>query len=61
MYAIESKDGIHFFQDQKELTLKEGFEYLNKIYSNEPAETKRIIDNLKKKYARPPKSKGVYK
>jgi hypothetical protein len=50
MYAIEDKDGIHFFRGQKELTLKEGFEYLNKIYSNEPAETKRIIDELKKKY-----------
>lgn len=61
MYAIEDKDGIHFFRGQKELTLKEGFEYLNKIYPNETAETKRIIDNLKKKYARPPGSKGVYK
>lgn len=50
MVVIEDKETIQFFHRGNELTIKQGFSYLDKIYSNEPPETRRIIDRLKKRY-----------
>ena len=50
MVVIEDKGTIQFFHKGKELTIKQGFTYLDKIYPNEPPETRKVIDRLKKRY-----------
>ena len=50
MILIEDNGHLSFTHHGRELTLKQGFNYLDKIYANEPIEVKRIIDNLKQKY-----------
>ena len=50
MVVIEDKGTIQFSHKGKELTTKLGFTYLDKIYSNEPPEVKKVIDRLKKRY-----------
>lgn len=50
MYAIEDNGKIYFYDGERELSLKEGFDHLECIYPYEPAETKRIIDELKSRY-----------
>lgn len=52
MIAIVSDDGksISFSHKGKELTLREGFRRLDEIYSNEPQEVKKRIDELKKRF-----------
>ena len=52
MVVIEDKDTIHFSQGERELTLKEGFARLNKLYQGEPSEVRAVIDRLKRKYER---------
>ena len=50
MILIEDNGHISFSHHGRELTLKQGFNYLDKIYGNEPQEVKRVIDRLKEKY-----------
>lgn len=50
MIVIEDKGRIKFFDKDKELTLYEGFKWLESIYHNEPLENRKIIDQLKEKY-----------
>ena len=50
MHAIEDNGKLRFFEGKKELTLREGFRRLDRIYGTEPQETKRVIDRLKEKY-----------
>lgn len=50
MIVIESDNDIHFFCGETEIDKASGFNYFDKIYQNEPPETKRIIDRLKKRY-----------
>lgn len=50
MVVIEDKGKLSFSHHGRALTLKQGFNYLDKIYGNEPQEVKKIIDNLKEKY-----------
>lgn len=52
MIVIEDGGKLQFFEGKKELTLREGFQRLEVIYSNEPQETKKIIDRLKEQYYR---------
>lgn len=47
---IEDEDKIRFIQGERELSLKEGFARLERIYKSEPAETRAVIDRLKRKY-----------
>ena len=50
MILIEDNGHISFSHHGRELTLKQGFNYLDKIYGNEPQEVKKVIDRLKEKY-----------
>lgn len=50
MILIEDKGKLTFTHKGKSLTIKQGFNYLDKIYGNEPQEVKKIIDQLKEKY-----------
>ena len=50
MHVIEDDGELRFFEGKEELTLREGFQRLDRIYGTEPQETKRIIDRLKEKY-----------
>lgn len=50
MIVIEDRSQLRFYEGRTELTLREGFERLDRIYGNEPQETKRVIDRLKEKY-----------
>lgn len=50
MVLIEDKGKITFTHHGRALTLRQGFNYLDKIYHNEPVEVRRIIDRLKQKY-----------
>ena len=50
MILIEDKGKLVFTHHGRELTIKQGFTYLDKIYGNEPQEVKKIIDQLKEKY-----------
>lgn len=50
MILIEDKGHIEFTHYGRKLTIKQGFNYLDKIYGNEPQEVKKIIDQLKEKY-----------
>jgi hypothetical protein len=50
MVVIEDKGTLKFTQGEKELSLKEGFARLEHIYKSEPAETRAVIDRLKRKY-----------
>ena len=52
MIVIEENNTIHFYRGQTEVSKADGFTYLDKIYSNEPPEVKKVINNLKKKYLR---------
>ena len=52
MIVIENEGKLQFFEGKQELTLREGFQRLEVIYSNEPQETKKIIDRLKEQYYR---------
>jgi hypothetical protein len=50
MVAIEDNGTIQFSHKGKELTMRQGFNYLDKIYANEPPETRKVIDRLKERY-----------
>ena len=50
MIVIEDRSQLRFYEGKTELTLREGFERLDRIYGNEPQETKRVIDRLREKY-----------
>ena len=52
MHVIEDEGKLRFFEGKKELTRREGFRRLDRIYGNEPQEVKRIINRLKEKYGR---------
>lgn len=50
MIVIEEDNNLKFFRGEVEISKADGFAYFDKIYQNEPPETKRIIDQLKKRY-----------
>lgn len=50
MIVIEDKGRLKFIDKDKELTIREGFKRLDELYSNEPQETRKIINRLKEKY-----------
>jgi len=52
MHVIEDEGRLRFFEGKKELTPREGFGRLERIYGNEPQEVKRIINRLREKYGR---------
>lgn len=54
MIVIVSDDGksIEFSENGKPLTLREGFNRLNQLYSSETREGKRIINDLKERFYR---------
>ena len=52
MIVIEDRSQLRFYEGKTELTLREGFERLDRIYGNEPQETKRVIDRLREKYGK---------
>lgn len=50
MIVIEDEGKLKFFEGKEELTPREGFSRLERIYGGEPQETKRVINRLKEKY-----------
>lgn len=52
MVTIENNGELRFYEGDIELTLEEGFKRLEDLYTNEPPENQKIINNLKNKYWR---------
>lgn len=52
MVTIENNGELRFYEGDRELTLEEGFKRLEDLYTNEPTENQKIINNLKNKYWR---------
>ena len=52
MHVIEENGKLRFYEGKTELTSREGFQRLYRIYGTEPQETKRVIDRLKEKYGK---------
>ena len=52
MHVIEDEGKLRFFEGKEELTSREGFARLERIYGSEPQEVKRIINKLREKYGR---------
>ena len=52
MYVIEDKGKINFYEGARELSTKDGFARLQRLYQYEPTETKHVIEKLQRKYQR---------
>ena len=50
MIVIEENNELHFYDQKGEIDPKDGFARLDELYQYETAETRRIIENLKRKY-----------
>lgn len=50
MIVIEDKNIITFSHKGKDMSIKDGFEYLDNLYKSEPIEVRKVIDGLKEKY-----------
>lgn len=50
MIVIEDKNIITFSHKGKDVSIKDGFEYLDNLYKSEPIEVRKVIDRLKEKY-----------